>query len=37
MLKFGLEIAVGILQKSDATIFEILIFRNILGGQSPKF
>ena len=37
MLKFGLEIALGMIQKSDAAIFEILIFRNFSGGQSPNF
>ena len=36
MLKFGLEIAWGMLQKSDAAIFEILIFRDFSGGQSPN-
>ena len=37
MLKFGLEIALGMIQKSGAAIFEILIFRDFSGGQSPKF
>ena len=37
MLKFGLEIALGMIQKSDAAIFENLIFRDFLGGQSPNF
>ena len=37
MLKFGLEIALRMIQKSDAAIFEILIFRNFSGGQSPNF
>ena len=37
MLKFGLEIALGRIQKSDAAIFEILIFRDFSGGQSPNF
>ena len=37
MLKFGLEIALGMLQKSDAGIFEILNFRDFSGGQSPNF
>ena len=37
MLKFGLEIALGMIQKSDAAIFEILIFRDFSGGQSPNF
>ena len=36
MLKFGLEIALGMVQKSYAAIFEILIFRDFSGGQSPK-
>ena len=36
MLKFGLEIDLGVIQKSDAAIFEILIFRDFSGGQSPK-
>ena len=36
MLKFGLEIALGMIQKSGAAIFEILIFRDFSGGQSPK-
>ena len=36
MLKFGLEIALGMIQKKDAAIFEILIFRYVSGGQSPK-
>ena len=37
MLKFGLEIVLGMMQKSDAVIFEILIFRDFSGGQSPNF
>ena len=37
MLKFGLEIVLGMIQKSDAAIFEILIFRDFSGGQSPNF
>ena len=37
MLKFGLEIVLGMIQKSDAAIFEILIFRKFSGGQSPNF
>ena len=37
MLKFGLEIALGMIQKSGLAIFEILIFRDFSGGQSPKF
>ena len=37
MLKFGLEIALGTIQKkSGAAIFEILIFRDFSGGQIPK-
>ena len=36
MLKFGLEIALGMIQKSGLAIFEILIIRNISEGQSPK-
>ena len=36
MLKFGLEIALGMIQKSGLAIFEILIFRDFSGGQSPK-
>ena len=36
MLKFGVEIVLGMMQKSDAAIFEILIFRDFSGGQSPK-
>ena len=36
MLKFGLEIALGMIQKSGSAIFEILIFRDFSGGQSPK-
>ena len=36
MLKFGLEIDLGVIQKSYAAIFEILIFRVFSGGQSPK-
>ena len=32
-----MEIALGMIQKSDAAIFEILIFRNYSGGQSPNF
>ena len=36
MLKFGLEIALGMMQKSGLAIFEILIFRDFSGGQSPK-
>ena len=36
MLKFGLEIALEMIQKSGAAIFEILIFRDFSGGQSPK-
>ena len=37
MLKFGLEIVLGMIQKSDAAIFEILIFCDFSGGQSPNF
>ena len=37
MLKIGLEIDLGMIQKSDTAIFEILIFRNFSGGQSPNF
>ena len=37
MLKFGLEIDFGVIQKIDAAIFEILIFRDFSGGQSPNF
>ena len=37
MLKFGLEIALGMIQKSGAAIFEILIIRDFSGGQSPNF
>ena len=37
MLKFGLKIVLGMMQKSDAAIFEILIFRDFSGGQSPNF
>ena len=37
MLKFGLEIGFGVIQKRYAAIFEILIFRNFLVGQSSKF
>ena len=36
MLKFGLELALEMIQKSGAVIFEILIFRDFSGGQSPK-
>ena len=36
MLKFGLEIDMGEIKKSDTAIFEILIFRNFSGGHSPK-
>ena len=37
MLNFGLEIDFGVIQKSDAAIFEILIFRDFSGGQSSNF
>ena len=37
MLKFGLEIALRMIQKSGAAIFEILIFHDFSGGQSPNF
>ena len=37
MLKFGLQIALGMIQKSGAAIFEILIFHDFSGGQSPNF
>ena len=37
MLKFGLEIDLGVIQKSDVAIFEMLIFRDFSGGQSPNF
>ena len=37
MLKFGLEIDLGVIQKSYAAIFEILIFHDFSGGQSPNF
>jgi len=37
MLKFGLEIALGMIQKSGLAIFEILIFRDFSGGESPNF
>ena len=36
MLKFGLDIVLGMLQKSYVAIFEILIFLDFSGGQSPK-
>ena len=36
MLKFGVEIALGMIQKSDVAIFEILIFWHFSGVQSPK-
>ena len=36
MLKFGLEIDFGVIQKIYAAIFEILIFHDFSGGQSPK-
>ena len=35
MLKFGLEIALGMIQKSGAAIFEI--FSDFSGGQSQNF
>ena len=37
MLKLVLEIALGMIQKRRAAIFEILIFRDFSGGQSPNF
>ena len=37
MLKFGLEIDFGVLQKRYAVILEIFIFRNFSGGQSSNF
>ena len=37
MLKFGMEIDYGVIQKRYAAIFEILIFRNFSGGQSSNF
>ena len=37
MLKFCMEIVLEMMQKSDAAIFEILIFRNFSGGQSSNF
>ena len=37
MLEFGLKIALGMIQKSGTGIFEILIFHNFSGGQSPNF
>ena len=37
MLNFDLEIHYGVTQKSYAVIFEILIFRDFSGGQSPTF
>ena len=37
MLKFGLEINFGVLQKRYAANFEILIFRDFSGGQSRTF
>ena len=37
MLKLGLEIDFDVIQKGYAAIFEILIFRDFSGGQSPKF
>ena len=36
MLKFGLEMDFGMIQKSDAAIFVILILPNFSGGESPK-
>ena len=37
MLKYGLEIDFVAIQEPYAAIFEMLIFRNFSGGQSPKF
>ena len=36
MLKFGLEIALGMIQKSDAAIFEILIFGDFTVSENRK-
>ena len=37
MLKYGLEIDFGVIQKCYAAIFEILIFHDFSGGQSSNF
>ena len=37
MLKFGLEIALEKIQKSDVAIFEILTFCDLSADRSPKF
>ena len=37
LLKCGMEVDFEGIQKSDAVIFEILIFRDFSGGQSPNF
>ena len=37
MLKFSLEINFKVTQRSTAAIFEMLIFRDSVGGQSPKY
>ena len=37
MLKFGLEIDFGVIQKLYAAIFEILIFRDFSGGKVQNF
>ena len=36
MLKFGLEIDFGVIQKRYAAILEMLIFREFSGGQSSN-
>ena len=37
MLKFGLEMDFGMIQKGYGAIFEILILRNFSGGHSSNF
>ena len=37
MLKFGLEIDFGMIQKRYVAIFKILIFHDFSGGQSSNF
>ena len=37
MLKSGLEIDFGVMQKHYAVIFEILIFQGFSGGQNSNF
>ena len=37
IMKFGLQIDFEVIQKHYAAIFEILIFRDFSGGQSPNF